>query len=64
MEIMLQNAPDNMIHHLTAAQRQIYYDLNDRKSVHNPDSDRIFMKSRRIPIGSDCWIDSPGFIKK
>jgi hypothetical protein len=28
-------------------------------SVHNPDSDRIFVKSRRIPIGLDCRIESP-----
>ncbi len=33
MEIMLQNAPDNMIHHLTAAQRQIYCDLSNEKSA-------------------------------
>ncbi len=30
-------------------------------SVHNPDSDRIFMKSRWIPIVSDCRIESPGY---
>jgi hypothetical protein len=32
-------------------------------SVYNPNSDRIFMKSRRIPIRSDCRIESPGGIQ-
>jgi hypothetical protein len=34
--------------------------LGIRMSSHNRDSDRIFMKSRRILMGSDCRIESPG----
>lgn len=33
MEIILQNAPNNMVHQLTVAQRQMYFDLINRKSA-------------------------------
>ncbi len=35
-----------------------------RVSVHNPDSDRIFMKCVWFPIGFDFRIESPGLEEK